>query len=813
MAWPQPALENISIQAAWDGNPANPVHLRVTIEFTSIPSSKLCLVRHEHPKVKSVKVGCVKRLTALERPRAAKNRSIDSLNIQDIDEDLPGLTPVPQRRMLFTPPDQSTATSVDIPPSTSASDSESLTDLKLGQDQPSAPLPSQDINAPRLSQSTVADSRIPVPPHRKQSRLPKRNAHPSLPKPSWRVPAAGETIFPRGRKSLLDKTTPRRVSRSADVSMLQKVHRKKLKRRSCLRSSSAGAPSRQDVTVQINPRESVANWLQNTRTGWWSSEEATDHPIPPKDKRQSDKRDFILHPVIRPEQSRPNGNDECRSRSPGPKPKSSNEPPHEDGSYGAESTHLRGGVLPTTSPLLGNSFLGPMIQDQHNLKWVVCPPMTEEEAWLVDFEAQVYLERHPQGGYMLDIPGLPQQAGDAQGEYVVNLEDPQFSINSPDDMSVLDKVQIVDNPGTLRFLRNGESHGHFPIDEGFSLRFLTLERNRWLTPEQFDVKFTVEQTYEVGKDGDLTISHGLVCTIHPGRFIWWAIEVTFMLFVHGTPQSRTSSLQIVGDFTIDMGVGSGYDFENESRITISKRVVELSKPIKIIWKQHCGSLSTMIAPSVSNRSCNAEHSERRSQLHGPETVEGRQLKQYQMPATPDSDDSDYQENAEDDGSVQRLEPKSAPVSQSLTNQNPRKDDHATPNQKTIFNKINHRSRIRLWLSAALKACLVFFLGFALFRSGTLQAWDLKAAVSTCRARIANGNALQWDVLEAYLKNEWGVELVDIKGDPTGWKTLRGVVRDEEARESDDEAADVDDQGRLGKVRDAVDYALGWRPVA
>ncbi|KAL9624433.1 MAG: hypothetical protein Q9160_001396 [Pyrenula sp. 1 TL-2023] len=833
----------------------------------------------EHGSLRNSKTSSSDSGSNRDTPKPVNHRQSDIPRDRDhlVNETPSGTQVVP------LPRGESTATTVYISPSASTSDSESSTDVKLKRHQSSKPLPSQRTIASRPSRSTLAGSRIPVPPHRKKSRHPKQDTHSSPPKPSWRAPAAGETIFPRGRQSLLNQTTPRRVSRSADMGMLRNIHGKKTKRRSRLRSSSIGVPSRRDMTTQINPRESVANWLRNTRTGWWSSEEATDYLVPSlTDKSCSDKRNFVLQPVISPEQRRVVRNNERPSSSPSPEPVSSLHSTHEIGLYGAQTTQLRGGALPTASPLFGKvteSFLSPLIQDQGNWKWVVCLPTTEEETWLVDFEAQVYLKIHPEGGHTLDVPGLPQQAGEVQGEYNITLEEPEFSATSSDDISVLEKVQIVDDPDTLRFLRNGETHGTFSIDEGFSLRFLTLERNRWLTAEQFDVEFTVEQSYEVGKGGDLTISHGLVCTIYPGPFMWWAVEATFTLFVHESPWNRTLSLQIAGDYTLDMGIGSGYSLDNESRITVSKSVSELLKPIKMTWKQRCGSLSTIVVPSVSNRSCIAKHSQRRRQLHGPDmplvesdiALDG-QPKQCGVSATLGSNDLDFQNNTGIHSPIQCLKDESPPPTQSLTIQAPRKNDHATLNYRSVVNKINQRSSLKVWLLDALKACLVFSLGVALFHLVTPQAPDFKAAISTYSTRMANssgpGSRWQWDEWEAYLKNEWGIELVDIKGDPTGWKTLMGVGTDDGAGKSDDEATetgeivvalqeeedgggsdrteevaesegwdvieslifgksetkvevnrpvdtdDADDRGRgrLSKVRDAVDYALGWRPL-
>lgn len=885
MAWPQPALENISIQISWDGEADHPANVHVTIELTSLPSSKLRLIQHEHPKVKSIEIVTIKRTVRSSFVPTVSRLSLDSSGLEDslpsFDWTGPHRTLVnppswglhentkidhsklprrrceinknnprplhraqqqPARRKYLTsetpsgtklapyPRGEPTVSRADISPPDSLASFETYSKLACAPQKPPTLSPSRDIQYAKRDKRVVNGSRIALLRQAKAPSPSKGVEYSKTSKPAWRAPAVGDSIFPRGRKSIQTTMAPRRVSRSAEPRMMQHLPNRELRPCSRLmRSSSFEMPRYRDLPVQVNPQDTVALWLRNNTATWGSYKELSRHPTPvPPENGYLDKRGIGgvgNGNVLRERQKRPANT--LRSSSLAPSSSSSIENSGAGPLYGIQhglgQSDISDRVRPQQSPTFA-SGKAPIIQDIGMWKWAVCLPTVEEETWSVDLKLVVFLERHPHGGHVLEIPGLPQQAGDIEGNYFVKLQTRENTSFLPSDECLQDRVKLVKTPSTLEKLRNGESRGTFSLGEIFSLRFLLLERNRFLDSEDFHIEYVVHEDYRTNEHNGSKVIYNLICNIHLGLFMCWAEEVTFTLFICGSPWSGTLETPISGDITVGMGHAHDSDFDNELAITFIKRLVELSKPVKVTWTQDVGARFKRLAPSVSNRPrkydlryfcCSLQAPSEDPALetlrHGVATTLVTPKLQHRLVHKPihNGEILEASKTVHDySGPLKVLEsdtPKSVEhVDSEFGDLNPYTgwDFFLFPRlsppkiaRKPYTTTHGHWricDRTIDFLGAMPGPCRAVFMSVALVLALVMIAHlkssngiDFSSVLVGYRGSIANASALKnlpeewwsWDPWQVYMKQEWDLEFVDVKRDPTGWRTLISNIRE------------------------------------
>lgn len=674
------------------------------------------------------------------------------------------------------------------------------------------------------------------------------------------------------------------------------------------------------MSIQINPRETVAHWLQSNNATLGLHNEAFSHPqLPtPTDPGNYQPTAEGIGNFIENISQDPS----CAYRPMSPHLASSysKEDSSDDRPGKAKAKSPRGGpskratIVSTCNPTTRKA---PTIESIDAWLWAFCLTDAEEESWTVALKATVFLERHLDGVYTLRIPGLPQQAGFAKGKYSITLQDPEIATHFPNYVSLQDRVQLVKTPSTLEKFSKGERHGTFSLGEDFSLRFLLQEHNRHLISSDFDVDYAFYEDHGTDSVGNQCIAYSLACSIHIAPFILWAEEVTFTLFIYGSPWDGAFVIPMLDDFVIEMGSTSDQILDNEIMMTFTKRVSELSRPIKLTWKQWVGPEYMRILPSVSTRqhdpdllrSCHRHRisstlSSHASSPDGALSVSDDQtVERHTMCDPSQGDDIDKVSNGarefpqklghfdpqylekgkEMDSEVGDLNPYSGWDFFSYRNSTPSKTARnsqsftlSSPDTEGCASRRLHASFWQCFIVFAL--CTLALIVATITRSESSGFPDFATAIVECRGRVANVSAVRnlpkewwrWSPWQAYLEEQWGVDFVEIMDDPTGWRTLMDTIGEaaeglekegirwedaeievesgtveqlsddvtdgnqvQDKTDSGSEMYTVDkgdvtvnsrsetainvtprdvERGMLGKIRDGVDYALGWRPL-
>ncbi|KAL9106522.1 MAG: hypothetical protein Q9227_008437 [Pyrenula ochraceoflavens] len=598
--WPQPALEKLNINIVWDGNPSNPASLSLTIELRSLNDSRLSLIDPSHPLVQSVKIAAIKFLD-LPQLRGRDVTPVPSLlenHCQDIVDDEYDYDSCHRRpRELFTPPARSprrshkklelgsangkkaepklyskegtharhypqendtsetplefdivrlprrepTATTAEI----SLSSFDSSEDLKAPPYMTSKSHVIPGIDVSKRSKTSLGDGSANT--RSNGSKVPPQTRSKSPPKRGWNPPGAGDTIFPHNKavaatvpKNAIS-TFPRRVSRSLGPkpqSAEQTCGKAEARNR-----RSTSTESLRDRKLHRNAFEQthVAEWIRDMGSASLTDESRPDgngadsqseydednhvrlhklgknnaavtetlHPPPPLDFIRHGK----YHDSLR----------ETAKQSDGVRPK------------------LRGGVADMEISLYDNQLF---VSDIGGCNWLEFGSCAPDDTLTVGIQAKVNLEKHPQGGHTLIIPGLPKQAGDAQGTYSVTIVDPSESVLKPEDNVRLFHGDSIDE------LENGLVN-EFPLIETFSLRFLCHEQHVSLRPEDFNVAYDVQEVLRkdsktVGTRRFDYLKYVVACQVTPCNFIWWADEVDFTLYLSNGPNITDNVEHVMG---------------------------------------------------------------------------------------------------------------------------------------------------------------------------------------------------------------------------------------------------------------------------
>ena len=638
--WPQPALGKLNVEILWSGNPNHLASLRITIEVLCLPNSRLSLIDTSSPSVLSAHVVAIKYLDN-HQPEGRDNALLHHLPMAsgeyDGDEDNDEYSSSRQRpRALYTPPASVSPVRDNCPrtvvskkangdvglisdhegcrrkTSRTRKASETSSGTKVVPIQRGPPTDSTAEISPasfsyggeseyeRSSTPTpsllhgIEINKRPKPSHldrklfrmkKHETRIPRKaKTAESCHKPSWHRPGAGDTIFPPSKNVV--STLPRRVSRSLGPKPLgaaRTIGRADARRP---RSSSIESPGRRNLTMKKSILPNVVHWIDNTK-GAWSSD---------------DEEDVMSGYKIVDEQSGEDGVDLHASNSLclldttdllSSSPSQLNDSfladhPSVPFRQGRSRPHLRGGGRGIDASLGDRSA---SLVKVGGRSWLKFGSDVEESTLTVAIEAEIALVEHQAGGYVLRIPGLPQQTTYVEGTYSIEISNPEeYSI--PNGVIAQEKVRLVMENSVTERLDIGRIGG-FSLQENFALRFLCKAQQHVFKGDEFDIEYDVQQTPSKSSPNPgvelqpVPVKDVLSCRLKSESLIWWAETLQFTIYVSGSPLAEDVTHTLgkePRDRVIELGV-SDQQCEEDRAITLTTPGESLCTTFWISWSE------------------------------------------------------------------------------------------------------------------------------------------------------------------------------------------------------------------------------------
>lgn len=210
------------------------------------------------------------------------------------------------------------------------------------------------------------------------------------------------------------------------------------------------------------------------------------------------------------------------------------------------------------------------------------PPSNMQGTFKVEVEAQVLMVKGTRGGWVLSIPGLPQQTEGGKGTIVLAFLGVEESSNQ--------EFRYVTKDCDIEPFEEGRLVESFSLDRGLQLTFVHHEEVHVIDHKHLAIEYVVDALEErsPSPEGEaIRASFTASCTV---RFlnspVLWSDYVTFTMFVFNGP-SGAHDISI-GSVNRRLYLESGDGEAGPAKVTVKCRVDEMEELIYMSWTAKLG---------------------------------------------------------------------------------------------------------------------------------------------------------------------------------------------------------------------------------
>lgn len=633
----QPEIKDIVVEAEWDGDPAHPLDLTVSIEVFARQGTQLSLINQDHSLVESTKIISIEpaRCFPGDEDASSLEHNLDYLSNQELPSSpthrlkpnsdtlhAAGTRPIQDESQENGPTPQKGAATVNSPSyhnffaqSASLYDDSGTSSVAA---YPSPFLsPTQNISVrKRLSQdldlSKVRGKTVGTSPGKSSAGRPTRSIRkypvPLEERPPWRL--GGDPPSTRGRYDNSPDQVKRRVSRSAGPP--KGFGQRKKQRRSSLPGhmiDAARVADRQAGTMSPNsptktPRKNNPLEAYGGETGLVAAKRLHDwlhdrsNPPTVEDcsnfSQRSAAEDFALDAAL---------DGPPPEISPSPTPSSCADLPW------TSTQKLEASSRDLQAIDEHHTRLSPTVVIDNGIQTVVFGGSSNDKIFNirfhVKFEARIRLELLSNGSYRLAIPGLPKQPGNGQGLLMLTVEDDRLP-DGPSAREAFENILYVDENMCVHSMGDKTGSAQFALSEPLFTDFLCYQERVRLSPDDYKLEsgLQIDSVWPKQPGQKVYDKMSLNCCIRMRRMFCWAETISFTLFLWGGPRGKVRWELGRHKKVIDLGEepqqqvsGAGDCLE----MSFICRSIDLVEPFTITWKKARDNLFDKSTPRISNR--------------------------------------------------------------------------------------------------------------------------------------------------------------------------------------------------------------------